>query len=394
MTLLFAATAGLCVANVYYAQPLLDLMAAEFGLPSSAAGGIVTATQLGSAVSLIFLLPLGDMLDRRRLLLWQLGALGAACVAMASVRGLPWLLAGAAAVGLFGTAMTQGLIACAAAQADDRTRGSVVGTVQGGVVLGMLLSRAVAGVIGEHFGWQAVYAASAAVSAIVFAALWRWLPPEPPGRRAAGAAVATGRTPGRRYASLLASMPRLLLEDRVLQQRGMLALLMFAVLNVLWSALVLPLSAPPYELSHTVIGMFGLAGAAGALGAAHAGRLADSGHAQRVTGVALILLIASWAPLSQADGRLWPLLLGIVVLDLGGQAIHVSNQSLIFRRGGTAHGRLVACYMLFYATGSGLGALAATAAYAAGGWQAVCLLGAALSIAALLFWAATPKRSP
>jgi len=380
LTFIFAAAAGVCVANVYYAQPLLDILASEFHLPTAAAGGVVTATQLGSVLALVFLLPLGDIWDKRRLLLVQLGALAVACVAMASAQALGWLLFAAALVGMLGTAMTQGLIACAASLANDTNRGSIVGTVQGGVLLGLLLSRTVSGLLGEYWGWRSVYATSAVLALGLLALMWRRLPTLalPPGRPS--------------YPALLASLPRLILRDRVLQQRGLLAMLLFAVLNVLWSALALALSAPPYDLSRSAIGMFGLAGAAGALGAVNAGRLADRGYAQAVSGGALLLLIASWAPLSRADGRLWPILLGIVVLDLGAQALHVSNQSLIFRRGSEAHARLVACYMLFYATGSGLGAISATAAFAAGGWTAVCALGAALSLGALLFWIATIKR--
>lgn len=166
---------------------------------------------------------------------------------------------------------------------------------------------------------------------------------------------------------------------------------MFAAFNIFWSALVLPLSAPPYNLSHTAIGAFGLAGMAGALAATRAGEWADRGYARRTSAAALVMLLLAWWPISLMDRSLGILLIGIVLLDLGGQALHVTNQSLIFRARPEAHSRLVGLYMLFYAVGSGLGALSTTMTYAIAGWQGVCLTGAAVSLVALVFWWVTRK---
>ncbi|HBI68261.1 MAG TPA: MFS transporter, partial [Massilia sp.] len=174
--------------------------------------------------------------------------------------------------------------------------------------------------------------------------------------------------------------------------RGVLALLMFAAFNIFWSAMVLPLSAAPHLLSHTAIGAFGLVGAAGALAAARAGRWADQGYGQATTFGALLLLLLAWLPLSWLDNSRWALCIGILLLDLGGRAIHVTNQGMIFRSHPDQHSRMVAAYMLFYAVGSGAGAIATTAMYAAAGWAGVCLLGAGVSALALAFWAATVRR--
>ena len=193
------------------------------------------------------------------------------------------------------------------------------------------------------------------------------------------------------YPGLIHSMLTLLREEKVLQVRGVLALLMFAAFNIFWSALVLPLSAPPYNLSHTAIGAFGLAGMAGALAATRAGEWADRGYARRTSAAALVMLLLAWWPISLMDRSLGILLIGIVLLDLGGQALHVTNQSLIFRARPEAHSRLVGLYMLFYAVGSGLGALSTTMTYAIAGWQGVCLTGAAVSLVALVFWWVTRK---
>ncbi|WP_373376551.1 MFS transporter [Cupriavidus nantongensis] len=380
--LLFAGASGLSVANVYYAQPLLDALMADFDIGAAAIGGVVTATQAGCALALLLLVPLGDLLPRRRLMLAQVLALAGALAVVALAPSVTMLLAGMLLTGLLGTAMTQGLIAYAAAAAAPRERGHVVGTAQGGVFAGLLLARVVAGGVSDLAGWRSVYVCAAVIMLVLALLLWRSLPAVP------------GPAQRMRYASLVWSMFALLRSDRVLQIRGMIALLMFAAFNVFWSALVLPLSAPPYQLSHTAIGAFGLVGAAGALAAARAGRWADQGFGQRTTFAALVLLVAAWLPLSWLGSSLWPLALGIVLLDLGGQAIHVTNQSMIFRADATAHSRLVGAYMLFYATGSGLGALATTATYDAAGWRGVCMLGAGVSLLALAFWAGTRRWMP
>ncbi|KWC41725.1 hypothetical protein WL51_04140 [Burkholderia ubonensis] len=378
---LLAACCAASVANVYYAQPLLDSIARDFAIPHAEVGGVITATQLGCALALLFVVLLGDLLNRKRLLAVQLALLTAACIGVAASASRVGLLAGMAGVGLLGTAMTQGLIACAAALAGDGERGRVVGAAQGGVVIGLLIARSVAGVVTDLAGWRAVYLASAAIAIVMGVVLSRLLPDARAPRERIG------------YAALLASMGFLLRRDRVLQVRGMLALLMFAAFSIFWSALVLPLSAPPHAMSHTAIGAFGLVGALGAAAAARAGRLSDRGLGHATTGAALVLLVASWLPLAFTTSSIPLLIVGIVLLDIGGQAIHVVNQSMILGARPDAHARLVGCYMLFYSVGSGLGAIASTLVYARAGWAGVCVLGAAVSVAALAFWAATLKRA-
>ena len=378
-TPLFAVAAGMSVANVYYAQPLLDAVARDFAIPGAAIGGIVAATQLGCGLALLFVVPLGDLLERRRLMLAQALLLAAILAAVGMVQSTPLLLAAMLLTGLLGTAMTQGLIAYAASSAAGHERGRVVGATQGGVFVGLLLARVVAGAIGDVAGWRGVYLCSAGAMLLLAALLWRRLP-----------VLARSKT-GMSYPALLASMVDLLRRHRILQVRGVLALLMFAAFNAFWSALVLPLSAAPYGFSHTVICAFGLVGAAGALAATCAGRLADRGLERQVTLAALLLLLLAWLPLALMPVSLWALIVGIVLLDLGGQAIHVINQGMILRSASDAHSRLIGAYMLFYAVGSGLGALASTQAYAHAGWSGVCLLGGGISLAALLFWAATRR---
>jgi predicted MFS family arabinose efflux permease len=368
--LLFAMAAGLAVGSIYLAHPLLDLIGRDLGIPSARVGLVVTLTQIGYAVGLVMIVPLGDMIDRRRIIMVQiaLSAAALALVGLAPSAGV--LLAGMVLVGLLAV-VVQVLVAFAATLADPEERGHVVGTVTGGVVMGILSARFVAGVLADLGGWRAAYLTAAALSLVMGGLLWRVMPAEaPPTERSS-------------YLDLLGSTMRLFLEEPVLRLRALLALLIFATFSTFWTALVLPLSAPPIELSHTAIGLFGLAGVAGALGAGRAGRLADAGHGQWVTGAALALLLVSWLPIALMTYSLLALVVGVIALDLAIQAVHVTSQSMIFALRPEARSRLVGGYMVFYSIGSALGAITSTSAYGLAGWPGVCLLGASFSLAAL-----------
>ncbi|CAI0871130.1 MFS transporter [Serratia ficaria] len=390
LVLLLAGASAFSVANVYYAQPLLDAIAEDFNISLAAVGMVIAATQLGCALALLLVVPLGDRVNRHRLLAAQQLLLIAALLAVGWSHGSVLLLAGMLLVGLLGTAMTQGLIAFAATLAAPHERGRVVGAAQGGVVLGLLLARTLSGALADLGGWRTVYFFSAGVTLVLLPILARLLP----------APQLAPSTLG--YPALLRSMLTLLLRDRTLQIRGMLALLMFGAFSIFWSALVLPLSRPPFNFSHSMVGAFGLVGAVGALAAMRAGQLADRGLGQLAdrglgqlaSGVCLLLLALAWLPLGMLNHGLAWLVAGIVLLDLAGQAIHVLNQSMIFSAHPQSHSRLVGCYMLFYAVGSGLGAFASTHVYAWAGWSGVCWLGAGVSLSALLFWRLTLRFMP
>lgn len=252
---LFAAASGLSVANVYYAQPLLDALARDFAISHAAVGGVITATQIGSALALLLLVPLGDKTDRRNLMTFQLAALILALFIVGLAATLAVLLGGMLAVGMLGTAMTQGLIAYATGVAGPGEQGRVVGAAQGCVFTGLLLARVFSGAVSDLAGWRGVYISSAIMMLLILLPLRKHLP-----RMAV--TQATGS-----YRQLIVSMVSLLKEQKVLQIRGILAFLMFAAFNIFWSALVIPLSAAPYSFSHTAIGAFGLAGAIGAIAA-------------------------------------------------------------------------------------------------------------------------------
>lgn len=296
-TPLFALAAGTAVANVYFAQPLLATLAQDFGIGQAAAGAMVTATQLGYGLGLFLLVPLGDVLDRGKLVTRQSLLLAAALAALGAAPHAPVLFAAAAAVG-FLAVVTQSLVAYAAALSTPARRGRVVGQVTSGVVLGILLARTVSGLLADLAGWRAVYLASAVAMLLLTLALRRVLPRRP---------VSPPRMPYRR---LLRSTVALFAREPLLRIRGVLALLVFASFSTLWSCVALPLSAPPLSLTHTAIGAFGLAGAAGAAVASPAGRLHDRGLGERTTGGALLLLAISWIPLALTQRSLWALALG------------------------------------------------------------------------------------
>lgn len=383
---LLALASGMSVANIYFAQPLLHEFSAAFAVTSAQVGQLISMAQLGSVLALVFLLPLGDRMDRRCLLLIQALALVVMLVLLGLAPSLGWAYAAMLGVGLLATAMTQGLIAYAASVAQPAEQGQVLAKVQAGVFLGLLLARVVAGGVSDIAGWRMVYLSSAACMLLLVFLLWHSL-----ARANASPVVNTSQVTGS-YPRFIGSMLALLWRHRLLQVRGMLALLMFAVFNIFWSALSLALSAPPYAYSNTAIGALGLVGAIGALAATQAGRWLDKGAHQQVTLIALLLLAIAWWPLAFMSWSLAALMLGIILLDMGGQALHVSNQSLLLRSNAEQqHGSMIGMYMLFYALGSGLGAAAGTAVFAHDGWQGVCLLGFSLSALALVFWLATRR---
>ncbi|MEX3773063.1 MFS transporter [Pseudomonas sp. MYb118] len=380
LTLLFSMTCALAVANVYFAQPLLDTMAQDLKVEPSRIGMVVTATQVGYALGLLFIVPLGDLLDRKRLVLMQVLLSAVALTLVGSATQWLLLLAAMIAVGLLAV-VVQVLVAYAAVLATPAQRGQAVGTVTSGIVLGILMARFTSGLIADLAGWRAVYFVSSGLMLVLAVVLYNRTP---------NAAIPQGK---HSYPSLIRSLFMLFLSEQTLRIRGLFALFIFAAFSVLWTAMVLPLSAPPLSLSHTAIGLFGLAGIAGALAARRSGRWADQGYGQRVTGLSLALLTLSWLPIAFAETSLLALIVGVILLDFAVQAVHVTNQSLIFAARPDAQSRMVGAYMCCYSVGSTLGAAAATQAYAMWGWPAVSLLGALISASALGLWCFTSSTT-
>ncbi|RDW16046.1 MFS transporter [Oceanobacillus arenosus] len=374
--LLLAIACGMAVANIYFAHPLLDSLATEFNIDPSTIGIVITVSQICYALGLLLLVPLGDLLNQRHLIIGQMFMLVAALVVVGVSPNSIVFFIGIAVVGLLAS-VTQTLVAYASTSAVPAERGRVVGFVTSGVVIGIILARTFAGIMADLGGWRSVYLSSAVLILILIGLLHKGLP------------GTVYQRPSLSYPKLLHSVLMLFVQERILLIRGILALLIFIVFSTFWTSLVLPLSSPPYSFSHTAIGAFGLAGVSGALAAARAGRLADRGLGQLTTFVALVLLIASWFFIYFINDSILVLIIGIILLDLAVQAVHVTNQSLIFTARPGARSRLTAAYMVFYSVGSATGSILSTNIYANYGWNGVCLFGVSVSALALIFWIAT-----
>lgn len=373
ITLLLAITSAMAVATVYFAQPLLESMAADLGVAQQRIGWVVGATQAGYVLGLLLIVPLGDLIDRKRLLLGQLLFSALALIGVGMAPNWALMLLALVITGLMAV-MVQVMVAHAASLAAPGQQGQAVGTVTSGVVLGILLARLVSGGLADLAGWRSVYLVAAGLLMLLALVLWRNLPTGQPGSLRSG------------YRALIVAQFRLYRHDRLLRQRGLFGVLIFAAFSVLWSAMVMPLSAEPLALSHTEIGLFGLAGVAGTLAAARAGRLADQGLGERTTGLALVLLVLSWLPTAFVGHSLMAFGVGVLMLDFAVQAVHVTNQSLLLAGRGAMASRLIGAYMCSYSLGSGVGAVLASWMYAHWGWAAVCGLGMGISAVALGYW--------
>jgi len=378
--LLLAVATGVIVASNYYAQPLLQVLAEAFGLGADRVGWVVTVAQLSYATGLLLIVPLGDRVERRRLIvvLFVLAAVGLAISATAG--HFPQLLAGTALSGLCAVA-AQIIIPHAATLAAPERRGRVVGTLMAGLLLGILLARTASGVLAGLGAWHTVYQVAGVALLVMAVALARSLPAHRPGTSLS-------------YPRLIGSVLALLRDEPVLRRRSLLGALLFAGFSVFWTPLAFLLSGPAYGYSITTIGLFGLVGAAGALAASRAGRLSDRGLGRRVTVGGLLLLLASWLVLLLAPASLAALIVGVLALDVAVQAVHIDNQSTIYRLDESARSRITAAYMTCYFIGGASGSALGTQAWTRHGWNGVCAVGVLLALAALGLMLRVPGRRP
>ncbi|WP_433852625.1 MFS transporter [Stenotrophomonas nitritireducens] len=375
---LLAAATGLIVASNYYAQPLLQLLGEAFGLGAGRVGWVVTVAQLSYAAGLLLIVPLGDRLERRRLIVALFVLAAAGLLISASAAHFVQLLAGTALSGLAAVA-AQVIIPHAATLAAPERRGRVVGTIMAGLLLGILLARTASGVLAGIGSWHTVYWVAAVALLIMAVALARALPAYRP----------HATLP---YPRLIASVLALLRDEPVLRRRSLLGALLFAGFSVFWTPLAFLLSGPAYGYSIATIGLFGLVGAAGALAASRAGRLSDRGLGRQVTGGGLLLLLLSWLVLLLAPVSLAALVVGVLALDVAVQAVHIDNQSTIYRLDEGARSRITAAYMTCYFIGGAAGSALGTLAWTRSGWTGVCAVGIALAVAALLVLPRAPAR--
>lgn len=367
-----AVTCGLCAGGNYFNQPLLHSIAVDLQVSEATAAATVTIAQVSYALGLLLLVPLGDMLERRRLAvgLTLLAALGQFTSGFAP--GIGMLAVGTAMAGLFSVA-AQVLVPMAAALSRPERSGQAVGLVMSGLLTGILAARSVAGLLSGLGGWPTVYRVAGVLMLVVAGLLWRVLP--------------DSRNPARSgYGQILRSMAALVRSQPRLRSRALIGALSFASVSSLFSTMALLLAGPPFGLGDSAIGLVGLVGAAGALMAGLAGRLADRGRLQATSGGCCLLLLLSWGALWLGGTSLAWFLVGMLVIDVALQGLHISNQNVVYRLLPEARGRLNAVYMTSYFIGAAAGSALGSLAWQWGGWAGCCVLGAALALATGLAW--------
>ena len=374
LVLLLAAGAGLAAAALYYSQPMLGVLAGEFHATPAAIGLVPTLTQLGYALGLILLAPLGDRYDRRRIILGKAAMLCAALLAAAAAPSIGVLLAASLAIGISAT-LAQDIVPAAATLAPETSRGKTVGTVMTGLLLGILLSRVVSGFVAEHAGWRSMFVVAALSIAMLGVAVWRGLPRFLP----------TTQIP---YRALMASLVTLLLRYSGLRRAALAQGLLSVAFSAFWSTLAVMLHAAPFHLGSAAAGAFGLAGAAGALAAPLAGKLADRKGPEMVTRIGAGLVVAAFIAMALGSlgsgGPLWLIAVGAVVFDLGVQASLIAHQTIVYSLEPAARSRLNAVLMGSMFIGMASGAWLGSHALAQSGWPGVCGLAALAGVSALV----------
>lgn len=362
-----AVACGLCAGSNYFNQPLLHSIATQLRVSDASAALVVTLAQVAYAAGLLLLVPLGDMVERRRLIvtLMLLAALGLFISGFAT--SYAQLAIGTVLTGLFSVA-AQVLVPLAATLAAPGRSGRAVGLVMTGLLTGILVARSVAGLLSAVGGWTLVYRVAGVAMVAVALALW-WAMP-----RSRNAVAAP------RYTQVLMSLGTLAKCHPRLRSRALLGALSFASISVLFSTMALLLAGPAYGMGDASIGLVGLAGVAGALMANVAGRLADRGLAQWATAASVALLLLGWGALWLGASSLVWFVVGMLVVDLALQGVHISNQHVIYRLDTSARARINAVYMTSYFTGAALGSALGSAAWLWGGWNAACALGATIAV--------------
>jgi predicted MFS family arabinose efflux permease len=387
---LMAVTCAVTVANLYYAQPLLHSIGSALHVSQGSASLLVTVGQAGYALGLLFIVPAGDIVRRRPLLT---GLLALCALTLAAAALAPGLLVLAVAAGLAGvtSVVVQMLVPYAATLASDRERSRVIGTLMGGLLIGILLSRTFAGVVAGFAGWRAVYGIAAVFMALTAVMLRRALPDH-------GPQLAIS------YAAQLRGVLQVARTEPALRWRSLMAACGFGSFACFWTTVTFLLAGPPYNFSQLEIGLFALVGAAGAVTSMAAGRALDTRPGLRwpATGAAMALLVASYLPiglggahLGGARSGLILLIVGVLLMDACVQGAHVTNQSVIYDLLPQARSRLTTVYITTMFAGGAIGSAAGAQAYEHWGWTGATLTAAAFPLAGLLCWLASrPHERP
>jgi predicted MFS family arabinose efflux permease len=359
LTLLMAVACGLTVANLYYCQPLLTQMGAS--LSAERAGAYIpTLIQVGTMFGMGLFVPLGDMFERRRLIVSVCCALAAMLLASAAAPTFLWLAIASVCLGL--TCIVPHLILPFAAQiARPEHRGRALGMVLSGLLIGILCARTVSGFMGAALGWRAVYIFSAMLMLLLAAILRKMLPESHP-------------TINFTYPELLRSLLSLVKRLSELREASLIGGLLFGAFSAFWATLIFRLGAPPFHYGSRVAGLFGLIGAAGAAAAPMVGRLADRRGPRKTVEIALFITAVSYLVFWAFGSSMWGLVAGVILMDLGVQAGHVSNQTRIYALLPEARSRLNTIYMVTYFLGGALGSALGAYGWNLARWSGVCVV--------------------
>lgn len=381
LMLLLATACGMIVANLYYAQPLVGVISSSIGLSAGMSGFIVTLTQIGYVVGLLFIVPMGDIVDNRKLVVVSLLLTATALVITAVSKQSVTFLAASFVIGL-GSVAAQVLVPFASYLASDSSRGRVVGNVMSGLLLGIMLARPLSSLVADFFGWHTVFVLSAVAVFILAIVLLKVLPARKP-------------STDTRYLALLGSMWHLLRTTPLLRRRAAYHACVFATFSLFWTTAPLLLSSPSFHFSQKEIALFALVGVAGAIAAPVAGRVADRGWTKPATGIALTLVVISMAmPLmihSASSIGIVILVISAILLDAGVSANLVLGQRALFSLPPEIRSRLNGLFMAIFFFGGAIGSAIGGWLYAASGWTTVLWVGMAFPLAAILYFATEKK---
>ncbi|MEU5027777.1 MFS transporter [Streptomyces milbemycinicus] len=376
---LLAVGTGLTAANLYYAQPLLASLSDVFHIDTATAGGLITLTQIGYVVGMLFLVPLGDRFEKRRLVTVLLAVTTAALLVAGTAASFPVLLIASLVSGAT-SVVAQILVPFAASLAPDHARGRIVGRVMSGLLTGILLSRTLSSLVSDVAGWRVVYLGSAVLMALLAVALYRALPEHAP-------------TTGAPYHHVLRSTVRLVRTHPVLLRRGLYQAAMFGAFSAFWTTVSFVLTGPEFHYSAIGVGIFALVGAAGAAVAPLAGRWADRGLARPMSGAAFAVAALASAVAGFGQHSIALIALAAILLDMAVQTTLILGQHTIYRLDPAARARLNSAFIAIFFAGGALGSQLGSLAYRAGGWTAVAALGAVLPVLALLYWTTEHRRA-
>lgn len=376
---LLAVASGMTVANLYYAQPLLSSLSEVFHTSTATTGALITLTQVGYVIGMLFLVPLGDRLEKRNLITVLLAVTTLALLAAGFATSFPMLLAASLVSGAT-SVVAQILVPFAAGLAPDHARGRVVGRVMSGLLTGILLSRTLSSLVSDLAGWRTVFLGSAVLMALLGVALRAALPSHAP----------TTTVP---YHHVLRSTVRLVRTHPALLRRGLYQAAMFGAFSAFWTTVSFVLTGPGFHYSPVGVGLFALVGAAGAAVAPFAGRWADNGLTHRMTGIAFAVAAVSFALAGFGGHSVILLALAAVLIDMAVQATLILGQHTVYQLDPAARARLNSAFIAMFFIGGAAGSELGSVVHHAWGWSGVAALGAALPLLALLYWTTEGRRS-